>query len=128
MISPISVYLSVHHLCTDYVFICLSIYLLSICVLSIHSSTHYLSVCLSICLPLHLLLALLLWGALATTHIHTTEGPSHVPAVTGSGLPGTGSTRSSREFVLVWPHLGSAAFLALGPQQALDPDLLCQRP
>lgn len=117
--------LSIHHLCTYYyVFICLSVYLLSICVLSIHSSTHYLSVCLSICLPLHLLLALLLWGALATTHTHTAKGPSQVPAVTGSGLPGTESTRGGRGFVLVWPHLGSAAFPAPGPQKALDPDLL----
>ena len=63
-------------------------------------------------------------GALAATHVHSAEGPSQGPAVAGSGLPGTESTRGGQEFVLVWPHLGSAAFLAPGPRQPLDPNLL----
>ena len=41
--------------------ICLSVCLLSICLLPIYRSTYYLCVRLSLCLPIRLLLALLLW-------------------------------------------------------------------
>lgn len=54
--------------------VCLSVYLLSTYYPSTPSA-YYLCVCLSICLPIHLLLALLLWGALAT-HVHPQKGPS----------------------------------------------------
>lgn len=101
--------------------ICLSVYLVSITYLSIY----LLSMCLSVPLsPYTPPVGSASPGALAATHVHSAEGPSQVPAVAGSGLPGTESTRGGQEFVLVWPHLGSAAFLAPGPRQPLDPDLL----
>ena len=121
MISPIRVYLSTTYVPIMSLSVCPSTYSLSVYYLCIHLRIIYPSVCPSVYLSTFYWLCFS--GEPWLLRI-STEGPSQVPAVTGSGFPGTESTRSSRGFVLVWPHLGSAAFPALGPQQALDPDLL----